>query len=221
MKEDGEMSEQKIVIQDRKAQLVSAHVIYEMTGRLFVPAAASNRHVHLSEADLERLFGRGYALTPQKDLSQPGQYAAKETVTLVGPKGKLEKVRVLGPVRRDTQVEISRTDSFKLGVKPVVRMSGDVAGTPGIRLVGPRGEIDIPQGVIVAARHLHLSAQQCEAFGLHDGQVVSLQSGGERSAVLENVVIRSGRGHDMEVHVDTDEANAMAMENGEMLEVFR
>ena len=145
VKEDGEMSEQKIVVPERKAQLVSAHVIYEMTGRLFVPAASSNRHVHLSEEDLARLFGRGYALTPQKDLSQPGQYAAKETVTLVGPKGEIQKVRVLGPVRKDTQVEISRTDSFKLGVKPVVRMSGDVAGTPGSGWWGPEGRSTSPR----------------------------------------------------------------------------
>ena len=215
------MSGNKIVIADRQHQQITAYVIYRETGRIFVPAAASNRHVHLTAATLERLFGPGYQLTPIKDLSQPGQYAAAETVTVAGPKGELKKVRVLGPVRKEDQVEISRTDSFQLGVKPVVRMSGDVAGTPGCRLIGPAGEVELPQGVIVAARHLHLSEEQCETYGLHDGEVIALRSAGERSAVLENVVVRSGPGHDMEVHLDTDEANAMAMPNGEMLEVIR
>ena len=215
------MSGNKIVIQDREQQLVTTYVIFRETGRIFVPAASSNRHVHLTTATLEKLFGPGYQLTPQKALSQPGQFAAAETVTVAGPKGELKKVRVLGPVRKEDQVEISRTDSFKLGVQPVVRMSGDVAGTPGIRLIGPAGEAEIPQGVIVAARHLHLSEEQCATYGLHDGQVISLRSGGERSAILENVVVRSGAGHDMEVHLDTDEANAMAMPNGEMLEVVQ
>lgn len=204
----------------RAVQLAVSEAVFQKTGRIFVPVAASNRHIHLSAHDVERLFGTGYALQVQKMLSQPGQYAAKETLTVVGPKGSLEKVRVLGPAREQTQVEISITDSYKLGVKPVVRMSGDLSGTPGVALIGPQGRITVPEGTIVAARHLHLSAEQAACFGLKDRQVVSLRSEGTRSVTFHNVVVRCGKGHDMEVHFDTDEANAVQMKNGEMMEVL-
>lgn len=204
----------------RAVQLSVSETVFEKTGKIFVPAAASNRHIHLSESDIARLFGAGYTLHIQKMLSQPQQFAAKETVTVVGPRGSLEKVRVLGPARKQTQVEISITDSFKLGVAPVVRMSGDLQQTPGVQIIGPNGTISVPEGTIVAARHLHLSDEQAKRFGLKDKQVVSLRSTGPRATTFHNVVVRCGKGHDMEAHFDTDEANAMQLKNGEMMEVL-
>lgn len=205
----------------RKVQLAVSEAVYRSTGRIYVPVAFSNRHIHLSEQDIEVLFGRGYQLKVMKALSQPGQFACEETVTVEGPKGRLSRVRVLGPARKATQVEISLTDSFVLGVKGVVRMSGDVAGTPGIRIIGPAGTVEAPEGVIVAARHLHLSAQQAELFGLTNGQEVRLAIDGPRGIVMEHVAVRCGKGHDMEVHVDTDEANAAALRSGTMCEILR
>lgn len=193
--------------------------VAKLTGRRFVPAAVSNRHVHLSEQDIETLFGKGHALTPIKPLSQPGQFAAAETVSLLGPKGTIEKIRVLGPARSKTQVEISVTDSFKLGIRPVVRMSGDLAGSPGGTLSTQHGSVELREGVVVSARHLHISPDQAQAMGLADGQEISLKSGGPRSVILEHVVVRSGQEHDLEVHLDMDEANAALIRNGDMLEI--
>lgn len=205
----------------RSVQLAVSEALFRKTGRIFVPVASSARHIHLCRADVEKLFGKGYQLQKFRDLSQPGQFACKEQLTVVGPKGQLQKVRVLGPERKATQVEIAFTDSFALGIRPPVRMSGKTAGTPGCKLIGPAGEADISEGVIVAARHLHLSAAQAALFGLKDGQSVCLRSEGERAVVFENVIVRAGNGHDMEVHIDTDEANAAAMAGSTMMEVIR
>ncbi len=204
----------------RSVQLAVSESLFQKTGRIFVPVASSARHVHLCRADVERLFGTGYRLQRLKDLSQPGQFACKEQVTVVGPRGQLERVRVLGPERKATQVEVSLTDTFGLGIKAPVRMSGKTQGTPGCKLVGPAGSIELSEGVIVAARHLHLSAAQAARFGLRDGQPVRLRAEGERATVLENVIVRAGDGHDMEVHIDTDEANAIAMAGSTMMEIL-
>ncbi len=204
----------------RQVQLSVAESVFRKEGKIFVPVAASARHVHLCRADVEKLFGPGYQLQKLKDLSQPGQFACKEQVTVVGPRGQIERVRVLGPERKETQIEIALTDSFPLGIKPPIRMSGKVAGTPGCKLVGPYGSAEIPQGVMIAARHLHISKEQAARFGLKDGQSVSIRSGGERSVVFENVIVRAGDGHDLEVHLDTDEANAAAMAGSVMMEVI-
>lgn len=204
----------------RSVQLAVSESLFQKTGRIFVPVASSARHVHLCRADVERLFGTGYQLQRLKDLSQPGQFACKEQVTVVGPRGQLEHVRVLGPERKATQVEVSLTDTFGLGIKAPVRMSGKTQGTPGCKLVGPAGSIELSEGVIVAARHLHLSAAQAARFGLRDGQPVRLRAEGERATVLENVIVRAGDGHDMEVHIDTDEANAIAMAGSTMMEIL-
>lgn len=204
----------------RSVQLAVSESLFQKTGRIFVPVASSARHVHLCRADVERLFGAGYRLQRLKDLSQPGQFACKEQVTVVGPRGQLERVRVLGPERKATQVEVSLTDTFGLGIKAPVRMSGKTQGTPGCKLVGPAGSIELSEGVIVAARHLHLSAAQAARFGLRDGQSVRLRAEGERATVLENVIVRAGDGHDMEVHIDTDEANAIAMAGSTMMEIL-
>lgn len=176
-----------------------------------IPVGISNRHIHLSQADVDALFGPGYELTKIKDLKQPGQFACKETLTIVGPKGALEKVRVLGPVRKATQVEVLLGDSFKLGVKPPTRMSGDLAGTPGVTLVGPKGTVILPEGVIVAQRHIHMTAAEAAAYGVANGQIVSMEFDGPRCGILGNVAIRAGEGHCLECHVDTEEANALAI----------
>ena len=190
-------------------------------GEYYVPAAASARHVHLSQADVAALFGEGYELRQFRPLTQPGQFAAEEKVDIVGPRGTISGVRVLGPARTETQIEISITDAIRLGIKPVVRMSGDIAFTPGAKLVGPKGSVDLPQGVIVAARHLHMSPEEAAAYGLKDGDVVSLRKPGPREVIFGNVVVRSGKGHSLEVHLDTDEANAAMLSNGDLLEIIK
>lgn len=188
-------------------------------GTKYVPVGVSARHVHLSREDLDRLFGAGYSLKPCKPLSQPGQFAARERITVCGPKGELANVRVLGPVRKRTQVEVTFSDLMRLGIKGMVRMSGDVDGTPGCTLKGPAGSVQIPCGVIVAARHLHLSGPQAALYGVKDGDAVKLRMDGPRPGVLEQVICRVGEGHDLEVHLDTDEANAFGITTGTLLEV--
>jgi len=185
----------------------------------YVPAAISGRHVHLCRADIDTLFGTGYKLSHHRDLVQPGQFACKEKVALVGAKGRIEGVRVLGPARPHTQVEISQTDSYKAGIVPVVRMSGKTEGTPGCTLMGPKGEVKLDHGVIIAARHLHMSAAQADRYGLMNGQVISVRKTGVRETIFGNVVVRAGDGHELELHIDTDEANAAGMTCGELLEI--
>ncbi|MCD6550764.1 phosphate propanoyltransferase [Thermotoga sp.] len=178
----------------------------------------SNRHVHLSKEDLETLFGEGYELTPIKDLRQPGQYAAKETVTIVGPKGAIENVRVLGPVRRETQVEISRTDAFKLGLRPPVRDSGDLEGTPGIVIIGPNGILVKEKGVIIAKRHIHMHPKDGEHYGVKDKDIVKvLVEKGDRRLIFDDVLIRVREDFALEFHVDTDEANAAMLNTGDIV----
>lgn len=183
-----------------------------------IPAGISNRHVHLSKEDLEALFGEGYELTPIKDLGQPGQYAAQECVTIVGPKGAIEKVRVLGPVRSKTQVEISRTDAFKLGLNPPVRDSGDLDGTPGIVIVGPKGAVIKSEGVILAKRHIHMTPQDAETYGVKDKDIVKvLVDQGDRKLIFDDVLVRVSPKYALEFHVDTDEGNAALLKNGDLV----
>lgn len=176
-----------------------------------IPLGISNRHIHLSQQDLEQLFGPGYQLTNTKDLVQPGQFACKETLTVCGPKGAIEKVRVLGPVRKQTQVEILAGDTFKLGVKGEVRMSGVLGGTPGVTLTGPKGSVQIPEGVMIAQRHIHMSCADAARFGVTDGEIVDLECYGTRSGLLHDVVIRANDTSRLECHLDTEEANALGL----------
>lgn len=176
-----------------------------------VPVGISNRHIHLSQADLDQLFGAGYQLTPMKELSQPGQFACKETVTICGPKGAIEKVRVLGPVRKETQIEIVAGDCFKLGVKAPAKLSGDLGGTPGITVVGPKGSVQTAQGLIVAQRHIHMAPADAQAYGVQDGQIVKIRVGGLRGGIYDNVAIRVTTSSKLECHLDTEEANAMGV----------
>ena len=168
-----------------------------------IPVGVSNRHVHLSQGNLEALFGPGYELSRMKDLSQPGQYACKETVTICGPKGAIEKVRILGPVRSRTQVEILAGDSFKLGIKSTARLSGDLDGTPGITIIGPKGSVQIKEGLMVAQRHIHMLPEDAARMGVHDGQVVSLEVDGIRGGILRNTLVRVTGQSGLECHIDT------------------
>lgn len=173
-----------------------------------VPIGLSNKHVHLQQDHLEILFGKGHELTPTKPLGQPGQYASEEKVDIVGPKTTLKGIRVLGPVRPETQVEISMTDARTLGVKAPICESGKLAGTPGCKLIGPCGEVELDHGVMVALRHVHLSPEQAEEAGVKDKDIVCLKVGGERGLIFDNVLVRSGITHEREAHIDTDEGNA-------------
>lgn len=168
----------------------------------------SARHLHVTQQDLETLFGEGHQLTPKKDLSQPGQYAAEEKVTVVGPKGEL-RMTILGPVRKATQVEVSLTDARALGLKPPVRESGDISGSAPARLVGPRGEVEISEGVIVAKRHIHATPEDAEKLGVKDKDVVSVAVGGEgRRLIFGDTVVRVSPRFALAMHIDTDESNA-------------
>lgn len=178
-----------------------------------IPIGVSNRHVHVSRADLDRLYGKDYALTHKSELGQPGQFAANETVTLQGPKGTFEHVRILGPVRSQSQVEISKTDSFRLGVKAPITLSGHLQGTLGITLIGPRGTVDLPCGVIIAKRHIHMTPAQAAARHLKDGQIVDVETFGERRGILGDVIIRVSDTAGLEMHIDVDEANACSLSN--------
>ncbi|MFA6074440.1 MAG: phosphate propanoyltransferase [Negativicutes bacterium] len=179
-----------------------------------IPVGVSARHVHLSEADLEKLFGTGAKLTVFKDLSQPGQYAANEKVDIVTEKGAIKGVRVLGPTRKQTQVEVSLTDALKLKIAPPIRDSGNVAGSAKCKLVGPCGEVDLSEGTIAAFRHIHMTPADAEAFGIKDKDIVSVKFCGERGLTFDQVLIRVNKDFRLEMHIDTDEANAAKIGSG-------
>lgn len=173
-----------------------------------IPVAVSARHVHLSERSLERLFGAGYRLRVHAMLRQPGQFAAEETVTLIGPKGQLTHVRIVGPPRAEDQVELARSDEIALGIDAPLRESGHLAGTPGLLLEGPAGQVTIQRGVVVSLRHLHLGSADASALGLHDQQRISVHVDGERALTFDDIVVRVSPNYRLELHLDTDEGNA-------------
>lgn len=182
--------------------------------RLFVMLEASGRHVHVTKEQAKILFGHG--LTPQRPLSQPGQFLAQERVTVLGPKGKFRNVAVLGPERKEAQVEISLTDGRELGITPPVRLSGDTGGTPGATLVGPEGCVPLSQGVIAAQRHIHMTPEDAARFGIRDRQVVRLQVYTTRPVIFEDVVARVSGDFATAVHLDYDEANACGFRKGDL-----
>ena len=187
-----------------------------------VPVGVSNRHIHLTKADLAVLFGEGYELTPLKDLSQPGQFACKETLTLVGPSLRpIENVRVLGPLRGKSPVEISATDSYVLKVKPPVRESGNVVGSAGVTIVGPKGVVQLKEGCIIANRHIHMSPSDAASFRVKDGDTVTVDVEGKRRTRWYDVQVRVSPDFRLEMHVDTDDANAAGIGNGFKVKVVR
>jgi len=205
----------------RKAEqiILKKHTVKETPLR--IPIAISARHVHLTQESIDILFGKDYQLTEYKPLSQPGQFAANERVSLVGPKNTIERVRILGPVRSKNQVEISRTDEFFLGIDAPVRASGHVENTPGIKLVGPEGELSLKEGVICAWRHIHMTPADAEVFGVEDKDIVEIRvENEERSLTFGNVLIRVSPKYALEMHIDTDEANAAELSRGALGELI-
>ena len=189
-------------------------VVDKLVGRLFVELEASGRHVHVTEGQAQRLFGHG--LTPKRPLSQPGQYLSNERVTVIGPKGQFADVAVLGPERKEAQVEISLTDARTLGIQPPVRLSGNAQGSPGVLLQGPRGQVALDHGVIVAQRHIHMTPEDAKAMGVTDKQVVRLQTFTQRPVIFEDVVVRVDKSFATYAHLDYDEANACGFEKGDL-----
>ena len=189
-------------------------VVGAVLKNIFVELEASGRHVHVTKAQAQALFG--HPLTEKRPLSQPGQYLANERVTVIGPKGQFENVAVLGPERQEAQVEISLTDGRTLGLTPPVRLSGDVAGSPGAVLQGPAGTVNIQQGVICAKRHIHMTRSDAARFGVKDKQVVSLQTYTDRPVVFHDTVVRVSDQFATFVHLDYDEANACGYQSGDL-----
>lgn len=189
-------------------------VVEAVVGRIFVPLEASGRHVHITKEQAQKLFG--HSLTPKRPLSQPGQFLANERVTVIGPKGSFENVAVLGPERKEAQVEISLTDGRILGIDAPVRQSGNVQGTPGAALAGSRGRVELDQGVIVAQRHIHLTPEDAARFAVKDKQVVKLRSFTARPVVFDDVVVRISPDFASYAHLDYDEANACGFQKGDL-----
>ena len=185
-----------------------------------VTVGISNKHAHLSDGDLAKLFGAGHKLTVKKELKQPGQFAAEETIDVIGPKGTLKGIRVLGPTRKESQIELAATDARVIGLNLPVRESGVLDGSPGVKLTGPAGETEIPKGAIIALRHIHLSKTQAAEAGVQDKDMVSVKTFGTRPLIFENVLIRAGDAHINEMHVDTDEGNAAGIKNDDEVEIL-
>jgi putative phosphotransacetylase len=183
---------------------------------MMIKIEVSARHVHLTQEDLEKLFGEGYQLTKLKDLSQTGEFAAQESVKIAGPKNSYEKMRVVGPCRSNTQVELSRTDSFFLGVEAPLRLSGKIERSGTAKLIGPAGEVELLKGVIVPKRHIHMSSEDAQNLGYKNGQEVSVKVDSERSLTFDKVEIRVKENFNTSMHVDTDEANAAGV-SGEVV----
>ncbi|MCF0247978.1 MAG: phosphate propanoyltransferase [Synergistes sp.] len=214
------MAAESVSSREDLIKLVIRLVLEELAKGPKVPLGVSNRHIHLSREDMDVLFGKGSELTHKKDLGQPGQYASEETVSIKGPKGQLNKIRVLGPLRKETQVEISLSDGFALGVKAPVRESGKLAETPGIEIIGPQGSVKKDYGVIAALRHIHMSDKEAALYGFKDKDIVDVEVGSpERSALLRNVLLRVSDKYALEMHIDTDEANAVGAKTGDFVRI--
>ncbi len=185
-----------------------------------VPVRISGRHIHISRGDLDQTHGPGYDLTKYRGLDQPGQFAANETLTMVGPDGVIEDVRILGPLREQTQVEISGTDGYHLGIEPPVRDSGNLDGTPGIVLVGPYGAVTLREGVILAATHIHMNPPDASRLSLNNGDRVQVLVDGERDLIFNHVLVRVDQHFVTEMHLDTDEANAAVIADGDCVTII-
>jgi len=202
------------------ANLVVNKVVDRLENSVFVTVGVSNRHVHLSQKDLDCLFGKGHGLTEMKALKQPGQYAAEEKITLKGPRGSIENVRILGPVRKETQVELSLADGRTLGIELDIRESGKLLGSAGISLIGPNGQVDIHQGAIAAYRHIHMPEAVAFGHGIKDGSLVSVKTFGQRSVIFNKVLVRVSPKYVLEMHVDVEEANSAGLKNDDQVEIL-
>lgn len=186
---------------------------------LEINVGISARHVHLTSEHIKTLFG--HDLTVYKDLTQPGQYAANEKVDIAGPKNTIKGVRILGPARKASQVEVSKTDAFFLGIEPALKASGDIEGTPGVKLVGPAGEVILDKGVIVAIRHIHMHPTDAQKFGIVDKEVVWVVSNSKRKTIIGDVIVRVDPTFALDFHVDTDEANGAWLNSGDKIKIVR
>ena len=200
------------------------------TAKRPIPVGVSNRHFHISQKDLETLFGRGHTLTHLRDISQRGQFACEETLEVIGPKGRIPAIRIVGPARGQTQLEIARSDAYRLGLDPPVRYSGDLAGSAGVRVRGPAGELELHEGVIIPQRHIHMSPRDAREFGVRDRQRVfvaplretALDPGCEpRTVIFGNVLIRVDESFVLDFHLDIDEANAAGLRTGDHVYIVR
>lgn len=189
-------------------------IAQQVIDRIFIQLEASGRHVHVTEAQAQALFG--HKLTPKRELSQPGQYLANERVTVIGPKGRFEQVAVLGPERKEAQVELSMTDARTLGIHAPLRLSGDTQNTPGATLQGNMGTVELQQGVLIAKRHIHMTPEDATRMQVQDKQVVRLQTYTDRPLVFDDVVVRVSPQFQTRVHLDYDEANACGFQNGDL-----
>ncbi len=199
----------ELIVEKVVNQLMPNH-----TGQHPVPVAVSARHCHLSKTDLEALFGTGYELTKKADLSQPGQFAANETVTIIGSRGSIPNVRILGPTRNLTQVEVSKTDAIKLGLHPPIRESGDIQGSSPVTILGPKGSIYVKEGLIIAQAHIHMTPHDAEIYHVENGEYVRIAIENERPITFDKILIRVSPAYKLEMHIDTDEANACLMATG-------
>ena len=186
-----------------------------------IPVSISARHIHLNREALDFLYGEGYELTVFRELSQPGQYASNEQLNIVGPKGMFSNVRILGPLRKDNQVEISMTDARKLGINPPVRSSGDIVGSAPIILIGPCGSVTLKEGCIVAERHIHMSPADAEYYGVSDMENVMVKVHNQKGGVLDNVTVRVRDDFELDMHIDTDDANAFLIKNSDWVELIK
>ncbi|MFW9991107.1 MAG: phosphate propanoyltransferase [Candidatus Odinarchaeota archaeon] len=203
---------------DQLTDLVRRLVLLELSSARpdqVIPVGLTAKHVHISQEDFYRLFGPGATLNVFHQLSQSGEFSATETVDLVGPKRALYGVRILGPFRSETQVEVSRSDGYVLGLNPPVRQSGDLVGTPGIHLIGLRGAIKLEKGVITPGRHIHMNPEEARRLGVKDKQVVAVGFPGKRAGVLDEVMVHVKPGYNLEMHVDLDEGNALGLKTGD------
>ncbi|MBR0093278.1 MAG: phosphate propanoyltransferase [Lachnospiraceae bacterium] len=205
--------------QEQMASLVAKRVMTKLAdlSRYLVPVGVSARHVHVTNEVFAILFGPDAVMTKKVDVKQPGQFAANEQVAVVGPKGQFDRVRILGPARKFNQIEVSKTDCFKLGIPPMIRLSGNIAGTPGVKLIGPKGEVELKEGCIVAMRHVHMLPEQAEQLGLKDGEIVDIETFGDRCGVFGDVVMRVNAASALEIHIDTDEANALSLKDNDLV----
>jgi acetate kinase len=208
--------EERMIARETLRAIGSEYVtgVVRLKENISIPVEVSAHHVHLSQEHVEALFGPGHKLTPETELSQPGQFACREKVDLVGPKGRVERVRVLGPARKQSQVEIAMTEQFRLGIQPPVRESGDLENTPGVVLEGPAGSVTLSKGVICAMRHIHMAPDDAQNFGLHDKHMVRVRIDGARELVFGDVLVRVSLDYRLAMHIDTDEANAAGIATG-------
>lgn len=210
------MKEENLVTADPEVKKVS-----QQGNKFGLPIALSNRHLHLCEKDFAQLFGPGCSLTKMRDLSQPDQFAAKEMVTLIGPKGIIEDVRIVGPIRDHSQVELSISDGYQLGITLPIRISGDLQDTPGCVIAGPQGVLQLERGLICAQRHIHMSPEDGVHFGVEDKSIVKVRSFGSRALIFEQVMVRISSNFRLEMHVDIEEGNAAGLHNGDLVLVLK